>query len=299
MSVFTRTILSALLTLATAVGPAPAPAQTNLKTIAFMTDFDVRDDAVGICKAVMNGIAPGVQILDITHQVTPYAIAEGARFLAGSAPYFPHDAVFVVVIDPTVGSTRKAIIAHAKTGQFFVLPDNGLLTLIQDRDTIDAVREIKNPAWMIGARMSSTFHGRDIFSPAAAHLARGDDWTQAGPPVDPSALVRLDLRTATLTPAGLKGEVIGTDGPFGNLVLNIPSETFAQLGYKLGDQVPIDLAARHFVFPFVKTFSDVPVGKPLFYIDSRGRLSLGINQRNFSTTYTIDAPAPLTIPRKP
>ena len=88
----------------------------KLKTIAFMTDFDVRDDAVGICKAVMNGVAPGVPIIDITHQVTPYSIAEGARFLAGSAPYFPADAVFVVVVDPGVGSTRKAIIAKSRRG---------------------------------------------------------------------------------------------------------------------------------------------------------------------------------------
>ena len=181
----------------------------GLRTIGFMTDFDVRDDAVGICKAVMNGIAPGVQIIDITHEATPYDIAQGARFLAGSAPYFAKDAVFVVVIDPTVGSSRKAIIARSKKGQFFVLPDNGLLTLVQDRDGIDAVREITNPEWMIGAKTSSTFHGRDIFSPAGAHLARGDDWTTAGPVVDVAKLVRLDIRTATVDEAVGPG-VMGT-----------------------------------------------------------------------------------------
>ncbi|SFR97632.1 hypothetical protein SAMN05421771_0155 [Granulicella pectinivorans] len=278
---------------------AGAPAQQQHKTIGFMTDFDVRDDAVGICKAVMEGVAPGVRIIDITHQVTPYSIAEAARFLAGSSPYFAKDAVFVAVIDPTVGSKRKAIIAHSKVGQYFVLPDNGLLTLVQDRDGIDGVREITNPAWMIGAKLSSTFHGRDIFSPAGAHLARGDDWTQAGPAIDPATLVRLDLHNATLSPAGLSAEVIGTDGPFGNLVLNVPAETFAQLGYRIGDIIPVKLAGTVYTFPFVKTFADVPVGKPLFYIDSRGRLSLGINQRNFSTTYHVDAPAQLSIPRKP
>lgn len=271
---------------------------TPLKTIAFMTDFDVRDDAVGICKAVMNGVAPGVQILDITHQVTPYDIAGGARFLAGSAPYFPADAVFVVVVDPGVGSTRKAIIAKSKKGQFFVLPDNGLLTLVFDRDGIESAREITNPEWMIGAKLSSTFHGRDIFSPTGAHLARGDDWSAAGPALDVSKLVRLDLKSASIDASGLHGQVIGTDGPFGNLVLNIPSETFAQLGYRVGDTVPIKLAGKQYEFPFLKTFSDVPVGKPLFYIDSRGRLSLGINQRNFSTTYAVEAPAELVIPRK-
>ena len=270
----------------------------SLRMIGFMTDFDVRDDAVGICKAVMNGVAPGVRILDITHQVTPYDIAEGARFLAGSAPYFPDDAVFVVVVDPGVGSARKAIIAKSKKGQFFVVPDNGLLTLVQDRDGIVAAREIKNPEWMIGAKTSSTFHGRDIFSPAAAHLARGDDWTTAGPEVDVAKLVRLDIRSATTDAAGLRGQVIGTDGPFGNLVLNIPVETFAKLGYGLGDVVPVEIGGKRHELPFVKTFSDVAVGKGLLYIDSRGRLSVGINQRNFAEIHAVGAGAEIVIPRK-
>lgn len=270
----------------------------TLRTIGFMTDFDVKDDAVGICKAVMNGVAPGVQVIDITHQATPYDIAEGARFLAGSAPYFDKDAVFVVVIDPTVGSSRRAIIARSKRGQFFVLPDNGLLTLVQDRDGIEGVRQITNPEWMIGAKTSSTFHGRDIFSPAGAHLARGEDWTAAGPPVDVAGLVRLDLHAATVDDTGLHGEVIGTDGPFGNLVLNVPAETFAKLGYKVGDTVPVQVNKHTYQLPFVKTFSDVPVGMPLAYIDSRGRLSLGINQRSFAETYGIHPPAAVMIAKK-
>jgi S-adenosylmethionine hydrolase len=276
----------------------PAVAQQQLKVIGFMTDFDVRDDAVGICKAVMEDVAPGVRIIDITHQSEPYNIAMGARFLAGSVPYFPKDAVFVVVIDPGVGSTRKAIIAKSRAGQFFVLPDNGLLTLVQDRDGIAEAHEITNPKWMIGSGISSTFHGRDTFSPAAAHLARGDDWTQAGPALDVSKLVRLNIKEATLDGVGLHGEVIGTDGPFGNLVLNVPAETFARLGYKLGDEVPIVLDGKSYTFPLVKTFSDVPVGKELFFIDSRGRLSIGINQRNFAETYKVGEGAQLTIPKK-
>jgi hypothetical protein len=222
----------------------------------------------------------------------------GARFLAGSAPYFPKDAVFVVVIDPGVGSTRKAIIAKSRIGQFFVLPDNGLLTLVQDRDGIVEAREITNPSWMIGSGISSTFHGRDIFSPAGAHLARGDDWTTAGPSLDISKLVRLDLHNATVDAQGLHGEVVGTDGPFGNLVLNVPAETFAKLGYKLGDKVTVTLGGKSYAFPFVKTFSDVRIGKELFYIDSRGRLSIGINQRNFAETYKVGEGAELTIPKK-
>jgi hypothetical protein len=293
MRILLAAIMAAVLT-CTVVAQQPAPT----RVIGFMTDFDVKDDAVGICKAVMDGIAPGVRILDITHQSEPYNIAMGARFLAGSAPYFPKNAVFVVVIDPTVGSTRKAIIAKSGVGQFFVLPDNGLLTLIQQRDGIVEAHEITNPAWMIGSGISSTFHGRDIFSPAGAHLARGDDFRQAGPALDVAKLVRLDLSNATIDAAGLHGQVIGTDGPFGNLVLNVPAESFARLGYKIGDHVPVTLGGRSYNFPFVKTFSDVPVGKELFYIDSRARLSLGINQGNFSATYKVGEGAELTIPKK-
>jgi hypothetical protein len=292
-----RILVWAALTAAMAIA-ASAQQSAPTKVIGFMTDFDVKDDAVGICKAVMDGVAPGVRVIDITHQSEPYNIAMGARFLAGSAPYYPKDAVFVVVIDPGVGSKRKAIIAKSRVGQFFVLPDNGLLTLVQDRDGIVEAHEITNPAWMIGSGISSTFHGRDIFSPAGAHLARGDDWTTAGPALDVTKLVRLDLKTATIDAAGLHGEVIGTDGPYGNLVLNVPREIFMQLGYKIGDQVPVTLDGKKFTFPFVKTFSDVPVGKELFYIDSRGRLSLGINQRDFAETYKVGEGAELSIPRK-
>ncbi len=295
MNVVRKTLLMACAVILFAV---TGVTQQPTKVIGFMTDFDVKDDAVGICKAVMDGVAPGVRIIDITHQSEPYNIAMGARFLAGSAPYFPKDAVFVVVIDPTVGSKRKAIIARSRVGQIFVLPDNGLLTLVEDRDGIQEAHEITNPAWMIGSGISSTFHGRDIFSPAGAHAARGEDMAQAGPALDVTKLVRLDLHNATVDATGLHGEVIGTDGPFGNLVLNVPAETFAKLGYKLGDRVPVTLDGKSYAFPFVKTFSDVPVGKELFYIDSRGRLSLGINQRNFAETYKAGEGGQLTIPKK-
>lgn len=289
-----------LITAAVAAGlPALAQAQASpTKLIGFMTDFDTKDDAVAICKAVMDGVAPGVRIIDITHTVEPYNIAEAARFLAGSAPYFPKDAVFVVVVDPGVGSTRKAIIARSKVGQYFVVPDNGVLTLVADRDGLEAAREITNVAWMIGARRSSTFHGRDIFSPAGAHLARGDDWTTAGPELDLARLVRLDIHTATLSDKGIEAQVIGLDGPYGNLVLNLPAETFARLGYAIGDTVPVTLAGKAYAFPFEHTFSDVPLGKPLFYIDSRGRLSVAVNQGNFSETYKVGEGATLVIPRK-
>jgi S-adenosylmethionine hydrolase len=162
------------------VPPALAAGQTEKypQTIVFMTDFGVVDDSVAICRGVMYSIMPEVRIVDLTHQVTPFSILDGARFLYGATPYYPAATVFVVVIDPTVGSTRKAIVAKSKRGQYFVLPDNGLLTLVEQRDGIEAVHEITNTDWMIGTKLSSTFHGRDIFSPVGAHVARGDDWTR-------------------------------------------------------------------------------------------------------------------------
>ena len=105
-------------------------------TIVFMTDFGVVDDSVALCKGVMYSIAPELRIVDLTHEVTPFSILDGARFLYGATPYFPAGTVFVVVIDPGVGSTRKAVMVKSKRGQYFVLPDNGLMTLVQDRDGI-------------------------------------------------------------------------------------------------------------------------------------------------------------------
>src|SRR5258708_5892735 len=146
------------------------------------------------------------------------SILDGARFLYGATPFYPAGAVFVVVVDPTVGSTRKAIVAKSRRGQYFVLPDNGLLTLVEQRDGIEAAHEITNSEWMIGSKLSSTLHGRDIFSPVGAHVARGDDWTKVGPELAVNALVRLKLKSARLDDRRLAAEVLATDGPFGNLV---------------------------------------------------------------------------------
>lgn len=280
-----------------AFSPLWAQNNNSRPTVVFMTDFGVVDDSVAICKGVMYSIAPDLRIVDLTHQVTPFNIRDGARFLFGATSYFPAGTVFVVVVDPTVGSSRKAIVVKSKRGQYFVLPDNGLMTLVQDRDGLESAREITNPAWMIGAALSSTFHGRDIFSPAGAHLARGDDWTQVGPELDLAKLVRLDLAPARIDEHGLSGEVIATDGPFGNLVTNVSAEQFLQLGYQRGQTVRVTVGTKTLDIPFVKTFADVPLKKPLLYIDSRGRLGLAVNQSSFAATYGIQPPVALTIPK--
>jgi S-adenosylmethionine hydrolase len=276
--------------------PALVPAQQAPPTVVFMTDFGVVDDSVALCKGVMYGIVPNLRIVDLTHQVIAFSIADGARFLYGASPYFPSGTVFVAVVDPTVGSTRKAIVVKTKRGQYFVLPDNGLITMVADRDGVESSREITNPDWMIGAKVSSTFHGRDIFSPVGAHLARGDDWAQVGPEL--KQLVRLDLHPATLNEQGLSGEVIALDGPFGNLITNISAEDFLKLGYQRGDMLKVTIAGHEIQMPFVKTFSDVPLKQPLLFIDSRGRASFALNQTSFAAAYQIEPPQPIFIPRK-
>lgn len=265
--------------------------------LVFMTDFGVIDDSVAICKGVMYSIDPGLNIVDLTHQVTPYSILDGARFLFGATPYFSSGTVFVVVIDPTVGSARKAVVVKSKRGQYFVLPDNGLITLVADRDGIEAAREITNRNWMIGAALSSTFHGRDIFSPVGAHLARGDNWAEVGPELAADKLVRLDLQAPSTDDAGIHGTVIATDGPFGNLVTNIDADDFLKLGYQHGDQVRLKIGTAPVVLPFVRTFSDVPVNAPLLYIDSRGHVALAVNQRSFAAIYHVKPPQPFNIAR--
>ena len=291
-AIFRRAVLVLLFAVSTfAWGQKPA-------AILFMTDFGSNNDAVPICKGVMLGIVPDAKIIDITHDVVPFSILDGARYLAGVTPYYPEGTVFVVVIDPGVGSTRKAIVAKSKKNQYFILPDNGLLTFVQDRDGIEGIREITNKEFMIGAGISSTFHGRDIFSPAGAHVAKGEDWTKAGPEVPVASLVRLSVPKAAVADGKLTGAVIGLDFPFGNLITNVMKEDFVKLGYKAGDQVPLTLGANEMQISFVHTFSDVAVGQTLAFIDSRGRLSFAINQGDFSKTYNIKPPVSFAIPAK-
>ncbi len=265
-------------------------------TIVFMTDFGTANDAVAICKAVMIGIAPDARIMDITHQVTPFQIGEASRMLSGVTPYYPAGTVFVVVVDPGVGTSRKAVIVKTKKGQYFAVPDNGLITPIVDADGLEGVREITNPAWMIGDKISSTFHGRDVFSPAGAHLAMGEDWTHAGPAVD--VLVRLNPPTATLDAKGITGEVIGLDDPFGSLITDISAADFKKLGYAVEDKVTVKIGNKPYTVPYEKTFMGVAVGQPLLYIDSRGRMGIAVNQGDFSKVYKITPPVPIFIPMK-
>src|SRR5713101_6522567 len=300
-SFFLPLLVLALIGAACSKSPAQSDSASSGKSgarpaIVFMTDFGTANDAVAICKAVMLGIAPDARIMDVTHQVTPFQIDEGARFLEAVSPYYPAGTVFVAVVDPGVGTSRKAIIVKSKKGQYFVLPDNGLITPVIDRDGLQSAREITNPNWMIQSAISSTFHGRDIFSPAGAHLAAGWDFVLVGPVVP--QLVRLTPKTSTTSDKGVAGDIISLDDPFGSLITDIPGDEFKKLGYNLGDKFRIEINKKPVALPYVKTFMDVPVGDLLLFIDSRDRVSIAVNQGNFSKKFNIEPPGAIFIPRK-
>ena len=276
--------------------PASAQASAPRPAIVFMTDFGTANDAVAVCRAVIYGIAPDVRITDITHQVTPFSIEEASRFLYGVTPYYPEGTVFLVVVDPGVGTSRKAIAVKSKKGQYFILPDNGVITPVLDRDGLESAREITNQHWMIQAPLSSTFHGRDIFSPAAAHLAAGWEFDLVGPPVQ--QLVRLTPKASVTSAKGIDGDVIALDDPYGSLITDIPGEDFKQLGYNVGDQVVVQINKRAVALPYAKTFMDVPVGESLLYIDSRGRVGIAVNQGSYARKFNVTPPGKIFIPRK-
>ncbi|MGH7895520.1 MAG: SAM hydrolase/SAM-dependent halogenase family protein [Candidatus Binatia bacterium] len=262
-------------------------------TVVFLSDFGTRDDAVAICKGVMLQVDPAIRTIDLTHEVTPYAIADGARLLADTVPHYPPGTVFLAVVDPGVGGARRPMVARTRRGHYLVLPDTGLAPLVADRDGLVGAREITKPSWMRAAGRSSTFHGRDVFAPVAAHLARGEDWATVGPLI--ATPVRLDIHTASIDGDQLRGEVIATDGPYGNLLTNVDASLFARLGYGIGDGVPIEIGSERLTLPFVKTFSDVPVGTALLYIDSRDRLGVAVNRGSFADTHHVTPPSPLVV----
>jgi len=296
-----RRVAVAVLAIAFSLTPlgsiaAGASAHRQRPLVVFLSDFGTSDDAVAICKGVMISVAPDVEIIDLSHQVTPFSIAEGARLLVRTAQYYPAGTVFVAVVDPGVGTSRKPIVVKTRRDQYYVLPDNGLVTPLVDRDGLAGAREIRNPAWLVGSRLSSTFHGRDVFAPVAAHLARGEDWTQVGPAL--STLERLETPRAVVDERGIGGSVVALDGPYGNLVTNIDGDEFRRLGYVPGDVVRIKVGEQEMRLPYVATFGDVPLGSELAFVDSRGLLSLAINQGNFARRHGISPPVPLVIFRK-
>ncbi len=251
--------------------------------ITFMTDFGP-DGAAATCRGVMLGICPDAQIVDISHSVQKYAIADGARLLRASLPYMPQG-VHVGVVDPGVGTERRLLGILANRGDVLIGPDNGLLTLGADAlgGTV-AARELTNRALWLPAT-TSTFHGRDIFSPVAAHLAAGSaTFASIGHELDPSTLVGIKRSAARIVGGAIESEVGYVDS-FGNLRLEADRADLLTAFPEVAESTRVLVAIEDhspMVATFVRSFGHVAAGEPLLYIDSTGDLALADNQGNLA-----------------
>lgn len=269
-------------------------ATVRVPTVVFLSDFGVKDGAVAVCKGVMWQIEPELRVVDLTHEATPYDIRLAGRLLEQTVPFYPEGTVFIAVVDPGVGSERKSIALRTKMGHFFVGPDNGVFTAVTALEGLDAAVELKEPKYFRGTdRVSSTFHGRDIFSPVAAHLAAGVALERLGPRLD--RILLLPERSASLKDGALIGEVGYVEDPYGNVVTNIPRELVEKAGLKIGDVLSVAIGETKIILPFKKTFGDVPEGKPLAVFHSRGLLSFSLNMGDFAQAYRVKPYQPVTI----
>ncbi|MCS4542144.1 MAG: S-adenosyl-l-methionine hydroxide adenosyltransferase family protein [Euryarchaeota archaeon] len=246
-----------------------------MKLITLLTDFGTKDAYVAEMKGVILSINPSVQIIDITHDIQKFNILQGAHALASAAQYFPKDTIHVAVVDPGVGTKRRPIIVQTKHC-YLIGPDNGLLYYVAEKFGVIKSVEITNKKYMLNA-VSSTFHGRDIFSPAAAWLAKGISLKEFGPEI--SDIVKLEIPMPQITNNKIIGEVLHTD-EFGNITTNIPSEVLNKLEIKFGDKINLKFGKNTLSIPFLRTYGEIAVGKMLALIGSENLLEIAINQGN-------------------
>lgn len=247
---------------------------TGRPFITFLSDFGLHDDFVGTCHGVIKRIAPDVQIIDITHGIRPQAVLQGALVLANTVPYMPVG-VHLAVVDPGVGGVRRPLVIADGEGRLYVGPDNGLLVAAADRAGIADVRELANPAYALPS-ISRTFHGRDLFAPAAAHLALGVPLAELGPPLEPDALVRVDLPEPELGESSIGATVLYADS-FGNLALNVSREHVDNVGIVPGTRVELTRGAERYYAVAARTFADARAGDLILYEDSYRNMSIAIN----------------------
>jgi len=245
--------------------------------VSFLSDFGLQDDFVGTCHGVIKRIAPETQIIDVTHGIPAQQILQGALVLASTLPYMPAG-VHLAVVDPGVGGSRRALVLRDEEGRFFVGPDNGLLIPAADRAGIAAAHELVNPEYALET-ISRTFHGRDLFAPAAAHLSRGVAIEDFGPPIDPDALVLLDLAQPELGPDKIGATVLYVDA-FGNVALNITREHVVEVGIVPGAQVELELGGERYYAVAARTFADARPGDIMLYEDSYRNMSVAISGGN-------------------
>ena len=244
--------------------------------ITFLTDFGLQDDFVGTCHGVMKRIAPDAQIIDVTHGIRPGRVLQGALVLANTTPYMPVG-VHLAVVDPGVGGSRRPLALRDAEGRYYVGPDNGLLLPAVDRGggLLDA-HELANPEYALPS-VSRTFHGRDLFSPAAAYLSLGVPLAELGPPIDPDALVRLDIPVPDVEPNRITATVLGVDR-FGNSSLNLTREHLEQASIVPGTRVEITSRGEPYYAVAARTFGDAGEGDLILYEDSYRSLSVAVSR---------------------
>jgi S-adenosylmethionine hydrolase len=233
-------------------------------------------------KAVILGICPNAVIIDITHEIAKFNIRMGAYMLASAVPYFPEGSIHVAVVDPSVGTCRRPIVIQTKQS-FFVGPDNGLLVLAAEKQGIIRIHELTNPRFML-PKVSHTFHGRDIFAPAAAHLMKGVKPEEFGPEIRKA--VQPEFAKVTLRNGVLVGEVLQVDG-FGNIITNINEKEVTQSHVK--GKLNVELAGCKLKLKFCEAYGETKPHEPLVLIGSHGFLEISINQGNAAKRFETKA----------
>jgi S-adenosyl-L-methionine hydrolase (adenosine-forming) len=254
--------------------------------ITLLTDFGTADAFVGIMKGVILGINPRAQLVDLTHAVPPQQILPAALVLRSAVRFFPAGTVHVAVVDPGVGSARRAIMIETEHG-FLVGPDNGVLSLAAAVRPRGESRVIENRA-LFRQPVSQTFHGRDIFAPAAAHLSCGVQADVLGPRTD--SIVDLQLPAVHDTPSGLRGEVIYVDH-FGNLLTNIDADISARFP---AQRLSVSIDGKPVAGP-LNAYAAVPAGMALAIVSSWGTLEIAVRNGNAAQTFAAGPGTPVTV----
>ncbi|WP_101002161.1 SAM hydrolase/SAM-dependent halogenase family protein [Helicobacter pylori] len=265
--------------------------------LILQTDFSLKDGAVSAMKGVAFSVDSNLKIFDLTHEIPPYNIWEGAYRLYQTASYWPKGSVFVSVVDPGVGTKRKSVVLKTKNGQYFVSPDNGTLTLVAQTLGIDSVREIDEKANRLkGSEKSYTFHGRDVYAYTGARLASGAiTFEQVGPEL-PAKVVEIPYQKAKATKGEVKGNIPILDIQYGNVWSNISDKLLNQSGIKRNDILCVTISKGskkqyEGKMPYVASFGGVLEGQPLVYLNSLLNVSVALNMGNFAQKYQIKSGA--------
>jgi S-adenosyl-L-methionine hydrolase (adenosine-forming) len=243
--------------------------------VTFLSDFGLQDDFVGTCHGVIACVAPEVRVLDVTHGIAPQAVLQGALVLHNTMRYLPVG-VHLAVVDPDVGGKRRAVAVATADGRTFVGPDNGLLMLAADELGVAAVHELANERYRL-PQVSRTFHARDVFAPAAAHLAAGVAIEELGPAVEPGLLVRLDLPDPEIGRSQISGTVLSVDR-FGNVATNVRRAHIGTIGLANGSRAEVRIGLDRYYAFVAETFADAGPGELILYEDSYELVTLAISR---------------------